>query len=412
MKILFLQGGLPHYYTLVLNKLQDLEGVEIGLIIPLQSGMTVGSGVEQNRKDIRFPLFELPEYKTYYSKPFFKGFKEVVKEFNPDIILTGWPYMMHFVFYPGLKKRLQKEGKTFIYKDIPFNIPPYGSARKFFRENRNLTESLGKSKIPIWDELKFLALTQVRKWYLGMVDAHIYYTRESIQLISTYGIAPERIFISANSPDTDILLSTYEKVLQSPKILEPNPHRIIHVGRLVKWKRVDLLIQSVAQLSKTYPQIELLVAGYGPEEKALKELALKLGVPQRVKFLGGIYDPFTLGQYLNESQIYILAGMGGLSINDAMCFAKPIICSVADGTEKQLVRDGENGYYFENGNLEDLVRKISQLLSDPMKIESFGNRSLEIIQKEVNIHTVLDAYIKAFEFAKNLSGLSPKNNGL
>jgi glycosyltransferase involved in cell wall biosynthesis len=405
LKVLFLQGGLPHYYTLVLNKLHAFEGIEIGLIIPKLSGMTVGSGVEQNRKDIQFPLFELPEYKTYYSKPFFRGFEKIVEEFKPDILVTGWPYMMHFVFYPTLKRKLKNEGKTFIYKDIPFNIPPYGGARKFFRENRNLTESLGRSRFPLLEELKFLALTKVRKWYLNMVDAHIYYTPEAIPLMATYGIPSEKIFISANSPDTDILLKTYREVLDTPNLLEPNAQRLIHVGRLVKWKRVDLLIQAVSELSREFPQIELLVAGYGPEENALKELAHTLGVSKRVRFLGGVYDPLVLGHYLHESKIYVLAGMGGLSINDAMCFAKPVICSVADGTEKQLVREGENGYFFQDGNLQDLIKKIKSLLGDSSKIESFGKRSLEIIQNEINIHTVLDAYIRAFKFSESQSTL-------
>ena len=399
MKILFLQGGLPHYYTLVLNKLNEFPDIEIALIIPAQSGMTVGSGVEQNRKDIQFPLYELTEYKTYYTKPFFRGFEKVVKDFNPDIILTGWPYMMHFVFNPSLQRKLREEGRTFIYKDIPFNIPPYGEASKFFKENRNLTETLGNSKFPILDEWKFRVLTEVRKKYLRMVDAHIYYTRESVELIGTYGIPKEKIFVSANSPDTDILLDTYAKVLTLPPLLPPNPYRIIHVGRLVKWKRVDLLIESVYRLKDKFPSMELMVAGYGPEENNLKELAHNLGLEGRIRFLGGIYDPLLLGQYLHESAIYVLAGMGGLSINDAMCFAKPVICSVADGTEKQLVREGENGYFFKNGDLEDLCLKLNSLLSDPEKILDFGKNSLQIIQKEVNIHTVLESYKKAFQFS-------------
>ena len=399
MKVLFLQGGLPHYYTLVLNKLNQFPDLDIALIIPLRSGLTVGSGVEQNRKDVNFPLFELPEYKTYYSKPFFEGFEKVLKDFTPDIILTGWPYMMHFVFYPSLLKEIHKKGIALIYKDIPFNIPPYGKASQFFRANQNLSENLGSFSWPWWEEFKFILLTEVRKRYLRLVDAHIYYTQEAVDLMKTYGIPKEKIFISANSPDSDILLGTFEKVKKELPILKPNSYRIIHVGRLVKWKRVDLLIEAVKNLKDKFPEIELLIAGYGPEEENLKSLVTKSGVVSHVQFLGGVYDPLILGHYLHESQIYVLAGMGGLSINDAMCFAKPIICSVADGTEKQLVIEGENGFFFRNGDLIDLVAKIDYLLSHPDKIRSFGNKSLEIIENEVNIHTVLESYIRAFEFA-------------
>ena len=62
---------------------------------------------------------------------------------------------------------------------------------------------------------------------------------------------------------------------------------------------------------------------------------------------------------MNESTVYVLAGMGGLSINDAMCFSLFVICLVCDGTEKDLVADGVNGYFFKEGDANDLVDKIS-----------------------------------------------------
>ncbi len=399
MRILFLQGGLPHYYSLVLNKLNQFPGIEIGLIVPKNTSLTVGSGVEQNRNDVNFRLFELPEFKTFYGKPFFRGFEKTIQEFNPDIVLTGYPYMMHFVFYKKLYRKLKMEGRAFIYKDIPFNIPPFGEAKKFFQANRNLTESLSQRKNEKWEEVKFRMLTLVRKLYLQLVDAYIFYIPEAIPLMQTYGIQPERIFISANSPDTDILLETLNRVQSERPLLPPNNFRLIHVGRLVKWKRVDLILEAVRNLQSKFPEIELLIAGYGPEEENLKKLTGVLGLEKCVQFLGGIYEPNLLGHYLYESSIYILGGMGGLSINDAMCFGKPIVCTMADGTEKRLVREGENGYFFENGNAQDLELKVEMILQDPEKVKDFGQRSLEIIQKEINIHTVLDSYIKAFHFA-------------
>lgn len=93
--------------------------------------------------------------------------------------------------------------------------------------------------------------------------------------------------------------------------------------------------------------------------------------------------------------------MGGLSINEAMVFEKPIICSICDGTEKVLVRDGYNGYLFENGNLESLIEKLTLLLSDENKIQIFGKNSLNIIQNEINIDTVVSGYLKAFNYVTN-----------
>ena len=81
-----------------------------------------------------------------------------------------------------------------------------------------------------------------------------------------------------------------------------------------------------------------------------------------------------------------------------MCFAKPIVCSVADGTEKRLVREGENGYYFKNGDVDDLVRVLDLILAEPDRVKAFGRRSLEIIKNEINIRTVIEGYKNVFEY--------------
>ena len=124
----------------------------------------------------------------------------------------------------------------------------------------------------------------------------------------------------------------------------------------------------------------------------------ELDLSDKIKFIGGVYDEKILGEYFSASAIYVLAGMGGLSINEAMCFAKPIICSVCDGTEKHLVFDDYNGKYFMENDVNDLANKIEYLLSNPQKIKKMGENSEKIIREKININTVVNGYIKAFNF--------------
>jgi glycosyltransferase involved in cell wall biosynthesis len=90
--------------------------------------------------------------------------------------------------------------------------------------------------------------------------------------------------------------------------------------------------------------------------------------------------------------------MGGLSINDAMFHGLPVVCSVCDGTEKKLVRNGYNGFFFEDGSEDDLVEKIGRLLHDPGTCHGMGRHSRQIIDQEVNINTLIAGYLKAFSF--------------
>jgi glycosyltransferase involved in cell wall biosynthesis len=403
LKILFTFGGLPHYYNLVLNRLNHIEGQEIVVIAPKQNSKTVGSGVHQTLDSVEFKVHFLEEYTTIWGKPFFKNFIETIEVEQPDIIVTIWPYILAFVYNPILLWKVRRMGIKLILKEIPFNIPKFREALNFFSGNGVINESLKTDLKPdtIGFKLKYTLLKYTYKRAFNLVDAHVDYTEEAFEIFGSYGVPKEKIFIIYNSPDTDLILAQKEKLKNLPPILPINNFRILHVGRLVKWKRVDMLIDVFAKLLKKFPAAQLVIVGNGPEEVNLKKQIKDLSLAKSVIFTGGIYEMAELGRYFNASLVYVLAGMGGLSINDAMCFDKPIVCAVADGTEKKLVRNGFNGYIFDDGNNDDLYEKIELLLSNPKKAIEMGINSGKIIADEINIHTVIRNYQKAFSYVKS-----------
>ena len=74
-----------------------------------------------------------------------------------------------------------------------------------------------------------------------------------------------------------------------------------------------------------------------------------------------------------------------------------MICSVCDGTEKDLIQDGVNGYYFESGNADSLAKNIEYLLRNPQMMKAFGDVSLKKIQEEINLDTVSSRFVEAFK---------------
>jgi glycosyltransferase involved in cell wall biosynthesis len=377
-----------------------VEGLEVHVAVPRMNHNTIGKGVFQTREGINFKLHFLDEYKTYYGKSFLKDFIKLIYKEKPDIVITIWPYILGFVFKPYLLIILKLLRIKLILKGIPFQVPKYNDAKVFYRNgmllNENLEDQLkNTSKLGMF---KYDFLSFLRKIYYKLVDAHVDYIEDAYDIIGSYGVKKSKIFLIYNSPDTDELLKIKKEIESLPPILPENNYRLIHVGRLVKWKKVDLLINAFAKIIDKYPGAELIIIGTGPEENALKELADKQNIAGSVKFVGGIYDSKVLGQYLFVSSVYILAGMGGLSINEAMCFDKPVLCSVCDGTEKKLVRDGFNGKYFEDNNVNDLVDKIDYMLSNPEVMIKMGKNSGKIISEEINLNTVIRGYLNAFNY--------------
>ncbi len=395
-KVIFTFGGLPHYYNYVLNRLQKEGNIDLKVVLPQKGSRTIGKGVFQTQKDVEFGLLPLIEKKAWYGKSYFVGLEKMIEEERPDILVTVWPFVLSFIFDRKLLRTIRKYNVKLIFKDIPFNIPNYHEAVDFFTSSIRL-EDLSKPKSGLFWKAYYTIFRELTKRYLKLMDAHVYYASKAYEIIGSYGIAEEKIFIIYNSPDTDRLFEKKRALLQTKPILTLNPHRILHVGRLVAWKKVDQLIEAFTLIKRKIPNSELVILGNGPELEHLKSKVQILGV-DNVIFIDGTYDSETLGKYFIESTVYVLAGMGGLSINEAMVYGKPVICSVADGTENELVRSGFNGYIFEEDNVQDLADKIEELISDPNRVQEFGKNSLKIIEEEININTVINGYLKAFDY--------------
>jgi glycosyltransferase involved in cell wall biosynthesis len=399
MKVMFLFQGLPHYYNYVLNRLNDVEGLEIVNVIPHQAE-SLPMDVYQTDDGINFRVCRLFEYSFFGGGMFFRGFWKLLQKERPDVLVVTDAHIrgVRYDFRTFLARKWF--GIPVILKTIPFRMVTYGDAVRHVKERfyRNATKSLLS--------LPLLSLSTVRRLYriwayrslCRFPNAHVNYVEAAYELYGSYGVSQKRIFVTYNSPDTDRLLSVHKRLLDGGVLGDAHPHRIIHVGRLAEWKRVDLLLLAVSRLKPKFPDLDLLVIGYGPMEEPWKKLAVDLKIDKSVQFVGGVYDPIELGRYMMTSTVYVLAGMGGLSINEAMCFGMPIICSICDGTEKNLVIDGYNGYFFRDGDVDDLCLKIERVLLNPASRLEMGLHSLELIKNIININTVINGYISAFNF--------------
>lgn len=400
MKILFVFGGVPHYYNKILNLIHEKDGYDVSVISPSKDGKTIGDGVFQTVKGISFNHIELLEKKTFYRKPFFKNFYETVDSIDPDIVIIGWPYYLNFFTSPLKFKRLKKKGTKFICKEIPFSVPGFNQSIDEFREGTSYFQRKDKVYNNI---LLFGFLKRIRKTiYSKMMNGAVLYREDGVEILHSYGMDKKNIFVTYNSIVTKDTFNAISE-LNSENNIEYTPFNLIHVGRLVKWKRVDLLIEAISILKRKFPNISLTIVGGGEEKDSLVTLTNQLNISDNVIFKGAIYDEKELSKCFLKAHVYVLAGMGGLSINEAMCHSLPIICSICDGTEKHLVFEGENGSYFESDNLDSLVLAIERVIANPELRLSYGKESRRIIEEEINENVVVQKYLECFDSISSLN---------
>lgn len=406
MKVLFTFGGMPHYLNAMLEKLQA-KGADITVVSPRKGNATIGKGVKMVEEGA-YRHLNTQEKKMYYGKSGFPALPDIIADERPDIVVLGWPYFLQVFFQPSLRRALKRCGARLVIREIPFQTPPYGQIRDYFRQHPMYDEGMRLLSTGKAFYLRQWLTARIRKYCYARVAGTLNYSTAAYDILPSYGVKREQIHVTYNSTDTEALWREKAAVLAAPALLPPSERRLLHIGRLVKWKRVDLLIESFARTLTQYPDAELVIVGNGPELDNLKKQAASLGLPLRskekngvdgrgcVRFIGAVYDPKELGAYMNEATVYVLAGMGGLSINDAMTYALPVVCSVCDSTERDLVTDGRNGLFFRDGDADSLTEKILQLLASPQECRRMGQESERIIREQINIDTVSERYLKAF----------------
>ncbi|WP_352420996.1 glycosyltransferase family 4 protein [Proteiniphilum sp.] len=397
MKILYTFGGIPPYFDAQLNKLVQ-KGVDTVVVIPKGKSPVLGKGVKViDSRNSTYQTIQTDEELSVFRKPYFPHLPDIIRTEKPDILVTVWPYFLQFFFQPALRKVLKSTHTRFVIREIPFRVPPYGKVFSYFKKHRFFDEDMKLLNKGAGFILRQWITMQIRRYCYKRADGALAYASLGKELMPTYGIAPEKVFVTYNSNNTDAMFSMKRELSQKNNILKKSDYRIVHVGRLVKWKRVDLLIDAFSKIAPSFPRAELVVIGGGPEMENLKEQAVGLHLGEKVVFTGAIHDNETIAFYLSASAIYVLAGMGGLSINDAMTFGLPVICSVCDGTEHDLVVPNKNGFFFEENDVDGLADKLLILLKDPSLASRMGEESWKIIRDKVNLDTVSDRYINAYK---------------
>ena len=114
------------------------------------------------------------------------------------------------------------------------------------------------------------------RWTTGFVAV----SREVDDDLRSAAVAPNRIHRVPNG------VQLVPAVRMEAALAERTGRRFISTGRLVHDKNVDVLLQALS----TLPDAELTLVGDGPHEAPLKALATRLGVADRVRFLGALKD--------------------------------------------------------------------------------------------------------------------------
>lgn len=154
-----------------------------------------------------------------------------------------------------------------------------------------------------------------------------------------------------------------------------------YVGRLRRYKRVDLLLRAVARLRASGVEAEAEVAGRGEHERALRSLGRELGIADSVRFRGWISEREKRDLF-RRAWAHVLPSPNegwGISVIEAAGCGTPSVASDAPGLRDSVVA-GRSGLLVPPGDADALAAALRRLVEEPGERERLGRGAREVAE--------------------------------
>ena len=166
----------------------------------------------------------------------------------------------------------------------------------------------------------------------------------------------------------------------TPDFTPRTENLVLFVGRITNEKQLDKLLRAFAILDPSL-NAKLELVGGGEQENSLKSLASQLGIRDRVTFTGYAEEDY-LRNALTRATVFAMpsiAELQSIATMEAMASGLPVVAANAMALP-HLVHDGENGFLFEPGNIDEFAAKLTQVLTMPEdELQKFKRESLRIV---------------------------------
>jgi glycosyltransferase involved in cell wall biosynthesis len=235
-------------------------------------------------------------------------------------------------------------------------------------------------------------------WWLRPLDAWMYRQYELIACNSEGTAAELRRWCPSTADklrivDNGIPVEQFETAnpAELDVFLVPGLTRLAFVARMYPQKDHATLLRAMSKL----PDAQLVLVGDGPLRRQLQEMAQRLGIANRVAFLGHRTD---VAQVLKACDIYVHSTNSdgfGIAACEAMAAGLPVVVSDVPGLAE--VVEGA-GIVFPKGDDDALARELRVLIASPDRRRHMSRASSERA-RHFSIDRIVDEYIDLYQSA-------------
>lgn len=324
------------------------------------------------------------------------AFKKLLS-WSPVVKVGGQEYP--FYFSPGLLFNLVKDRPDVIVTEGEINFVNNFSVFLYcllFRK-KYVWWSLGKVRTRK-KTLVNIALDPVVDFLLRRANCVMTRTTWAKEYyVNVKAIPSDKVIVAPNSMDEVLARSEVDAMLVKKLKSDSGGPVVLYVGALTLQKRPGDLVEAFARLLKRpgHATCKLWFVGDGAEKHNLISRAKELGIERNVIFFGKVFEG--VGNYFSAADVVVVPGLGGLVINHAMIFGKPVVSRLADGTELDLVVPGETGFLLDDYDIDNLAGAIETVLS-PDNLGRMSENAKDLVDDFWNIETMISRVNQCIEF--------------
>ncbi len=222
------------------------------------------------------------------------------------------------------------------------------------------------------------------------------YMRSEIE--GVFNLPPDKIAIIPNGIRAEAFQVSAPDPAVRQRFAAAEEKVLFFIGRLVREKGVQVLLEALPKISERIPNLRLIIAGEGPYAEELHRHTLNLGLDRRVTFAGYIDEE-------TRNQLYALADLAvfpslyepfGLVALEAMAAQTPVVVSDTGGFA-ETVQHGVNGIRVAVENDFELAEQIGMLLAHPDAARRLAQKALQDVERHYSWFSIARQYEEIYQ---------------
>jgi glycosyltransferase involved in cell wall biosynthesis len=173
---------------------------------------------------------------------------------------------------------------------------------------------------------------------------------------------------------------------------------VTQVSWMIPEKGISDFLEMARRVNSQRQDVQFVLVGDGAYRAAYINEAAALGLGDRITFTGMIDDPFGDGVFQAADVVCQFSRweeVFGWMIAEAMAHAKPVVATRVGGIP-ELIIDGASGFLVDRGDVENMAKRVLELLAGSPTGSRMGNAGRQTVQAKFNLQTNVAQLLQSY----------------